>query len=133
MFRYDDCTGSPNQVIFLDLQLSRESDPMSDIVYALYTGTTQEFRQQHLQSMLRLYFDKFTHICSSLSVPLLPGFSWEEFNRRFHRAKFFALTLALVFLPLVLKEPGAKGQKLHPSLIERLGGVLRELTIEGVL
>ncbi|CAG7718807.1 unnamed protein product [Allacma fusca] len=95
MFRYDEETGRPVQVIFIDLQISRESDPMIDISYALFTSAQLDVRRKHLKSMLHVYFDTFTEICDKFSVEPFPGWSWKEFNRRFHRAQVIGGYMAL--------------------------------------
>ncbi|CAG7700783.1 unnamed protein product [Allacma fusca] len=102
LFRYDEVTGKPIQVVFVDLQLTREGDPFTDVTYTLYCGTTREFRTKHLTSMLNLYFDTFTQICKHFSVPCYPGWSWEEFKRRFHRAKIYGARTVKT-LPVCLK------------------------------
>ena len=105
MFRYDTITGKPAQVIFIDLQLCHEGDPFKDLNYSLYANTTQELRQKHLTSLLHLYYDKFEEICHRLNAPLPPGWSWEELNRRFHRAQIFGVYMGAAGLPLMLQNP----------------------------
>ena len=78
---------------------------MVDLNYSLYVNTCQDLRQKHLSSLLHLYFDIFEQICDRLSVPLLPAWSWEEFNRRFHRAQIFGIYLSVSLLPLILENP----------------------------
>ena len=105
LFRYDELTGRPTEVVFIDLQISHEGDPMVDLSYSLYVNTSQELRQKHLSSLLHLYFDTFEQVCNRFSVPLLPGWSWEEFNRRFHRAQIFGIYMAVGLLPMILQNP----------------------------
>ena len=78
---------------------------MVDLNYSLYVNTCQDLRQKHLSSLLHLYFDTFEQISDRLSVPLLPGWNWEEFNRRFHRAQIFGIYLSVSLLPLILENP----------------------------
>ena len=105
VFRYDQATGKPVEVIFIDLQVSREGDPFTDINYALYVSTSKDLRRKHLTSMLHLYYDTFERICAHFSVPTLPGWSWAEFNRRFHRAQMFGMCMAVSVLPVTLMNP----------------------------
>ncbi|CAG7831095.1 unnamed protein product, partial [Allacma fusca] len=95
MFRYDEKTGRPVQVIFIDLQMSRESDPMNDVCYTIFTSAQPDVRRKHLQSMLHVYYDTFTGICEKFGVEPLPGWSWKELNRRFHRAQIIGGFMAL--------------------------------------
>ena len=95
IFRYDEVTKKPVEIILIDLQLCREGDPFSDVNYTLFVSTNEDLRRKHLTSMLHLYYDTFTEICNNFSVPTLPGWSWEEFNRRFHRAQMFGAYMAV--------------------------------------
>ncbi|CAG7719246.1 unnamed protein product [Allacma fusca] len=105
MFRYDEQTDRPVEVLFVDFQMSNEGDPVSDICYTLYASVAPEVRKKHLNSFLRVYYDTFTRICDQLSIPYLPGWSWEEFNRRFHRAKVIGAMMSCILLPIILKSP----------------------------
>jgi hypothetical protein len=95
MFRYDEKTGRPVEVVFIDLQFCQVSDPMFDICYTLFASAQPDLRRKHLQSMLHVYFDTFTATCQKLRVPPLPGWGWEEFNRRFRRATIAGGYMAL--------------------------------------
>ena len=105
MFRYDAITGKPAEVVFIDLQMSQEGDSFRDLNYTLYVNTTQELRKKHFTSLLHRYYDKFEEICHRLNAPLPPGWSWEEFYRRFHRAQIIGAFSAAVALPMVLQNP----------------------------
>jgi hypothetical protein len=121
MFRYDEKTGRPIEVVFIDLQMSREADPMSDICYALYTSGQPDLRRKHLTSMLHLYFDTFTEVCQKFGVPPFPGWSWEEFNRRFRRATILGGYMALG-LHFILK---------NPDELENLDDAMEKVEISG--
>ena len=103
LFRYDQVTGKPVEVLLIDLQICREGDPFSDVNYTLFVSTNEDLRRKYLTSMLHVYYDTFTNVCNNFSVPTLPGWSWDEFNRRFHRAQMFGIYMAVSLLPLVLK------------------------------
>jgi hypothetical protein len=95
MFRYDEKTGRPVEVVFIDLQLCKESDPMLDVCYALFKSAQPDLRRKHLQSILHIYYDTFTSTCRTFGIPPLPGWDWEEFNRRFRRATIVGGCMAL--------------------------------------
>ena len=50
------------------------------------------------------YAQIFINSCSKLGVPVLPGFNLVSLQRRFHRAKLYALVMSLISLCLVLKD-----------------------------
>jgi hypothetical protein len=103
MFRYDEKTNKPVEVLLIDLQMCRQGDPFCDINYTLFASGAPGLREKHLTSFLHVYYDTFSAICEKLHVPTLPGWSWEEFNRRMHRAKIFGGNMAVMGLPLMLK------------------------------
>ena len=105
MFRYDAITGKPAQVMFIDLQICYEGDPFADINYSTYANTTRDLRKKHLSSLLHLYYDTFEGICQRLDAPLPPGWCWDEFYRRFHRAQIFGVYLGATGLPMMLQNP----------------------------
>ena len=78
---------------------------MVDVNYSLYANTNTDLRQKHLSSLLKLYFDTFEGICNRLVVSALPGWSWEEFSRRFHRAQIYGIYVAVSLLPRILQNP----------------------------
>ncbi|CAG7835786.1 unnamed protein product [Allacma fusca] len=121
MFRYDQKTGKPIEVVFIDLQISRETDPMIDICYGLYFNPQPDLRQKHLQTILRIYFDTFTDICKKFDVPAFPGWSWEEFNRRFHRAKLLGGFMAMS-IPMILK---------NTDQLENLDDMMAKVEVSG--
>ena len=98
-------TGKPVEVIFIDLQVCREGDPFGDLCYSLFVNTLQALRQKHLTSLLHVYFDTFSEICERFSVPPFHGWSWEEFNRRFHRSQIFGMAMGADGLPMMLQDP----------------------------
>jgi hypothetical protein len=121
MFRYDEKTGRPVEVVFIDLQICRESDPMNDICYALFASGQPDLRRKHLTSMLHVYFDTFTEVCQKFGVPPFPGWSWEEFNRRFRRATIVGGNMVLG-MPIMLK---------NPDELENLDDALAKVEISG--
>ncbi|CAG7838463.1 unnamed protein product [Allacma fusca] len=156
MFRYDEETGKPLEVLFIDLQLTREADPFVDLAYALYTSTNAELRQQHLEELLKLYNLTFIQICEHYKVIPPTGFQLSEVRRRFHRAKALGMATAIQGLPLFLNDPNhavdlettlGSGQDEigvafaemvqkvveNPEFVKRVMGLLRELRREGVI
>jgi len=104
MFRYNSVTNKPEQVILVDLQLCRETCPTSDLAYIVYTSTTTEFRKNHLDEVLNIYFQKFNHFCKLLKVETLPDFTLPELKRRFNRKKLFGMFMGAVCMPIFMKE-----------------------------
>lgn len=104
LFQYDE-GGKPTTVCLVDLQCTRVCCIMTDIVYYLYTSTTTEFRKEHLEEMLKWYYTKFTEYCEILKVKPFPGFTWDNFQRKYHRSKMLGLLFATFCLPFMLQRP----------------------------
>jgi len=104
LFRYNKSGNKPEEIVLIDLQMVREACPTMDMVYVLYSSTDSEFRKKHLDEMLELYHDEFLRNCSLLDVEPLPGFSVEELKRRFHVSKILGYCLAIMVLPIMLKD-----------------------------
>ena len=102
MFRYDEDTGKPVEVVFIDLQYTRENDPCSDLASFIYTSTSVTTRQAYLDELLQLYILTFIRICERFKVVPLPGFQLSELKRRFHRAKPFGMFMAVIKFPFLL-------------------------------
>jgi thiamine kinase-like enzyme len=88
LFRYDEVTRKAVELLLIDLQVMQEACPTMDLTYLIYTSTTTEFRQKHLEDMLKLYYNSFKSYCDKLGVGYLPGFSLEALKRRFHTSTY---------------------------------------------
>jgi len=106
LFRYDEATGRPVEVILVDLQMVFEGCPTFDLSYVLYASCRSELRKAHLPSLLRLYVDTFNDSCAKLRCPTLPNFSLETLSARFHRILPQAFITASMLIPIMLKEEG---------------------------
>ena len=94
-------------------------------------NTSQELRQKHLKSLLHHYYDTFTNICHRLDTPLLPGWTWEEFNRRVHRAHIFGMCVTTIALPIMLQNPNQVQDLDKLEMKEKEGdGAVREMISE---
>jgi hypothetical protein len=154
LFRYDEVTNKAVELVLIDLQMMREACPTTDLAYLIYTSTTSEFRKKHLEDMLMLYYMSFKSYCDQLGVEYLPGFSFENLKLRFHITKLLGLVMAVMALPIMLKDAkdvqdlekvslGADVGEMFASLMgntdgnllfkDRLLGVCHDLFNEGVI
>ena len=70
-----------------------------DLVYFVYLNTDKSFRDQHLQTCLKLYYDQFaTYFDDHLT------YSYEEFLEEFHRFKNIGFTTACSVMPNILSD-----------------------------
>jgi len=104
LFRYNAETDKPEEVVLVDLQLSREASPIIDLIYFIYSSTYLETRQNHSDELLELYYEKFNYYCDIFKAETLPGFTLKELKRRYQRSKPIGLLVALMISVFMLKE-----------------------------
>ncbi|OXA50941.1 hypothetical protein Fcan01_14477 [Folsomia candida] len=144
-------TGKPLEVILLDLQKPLEACVVNDLQNLIYLCTTLEFRRKYLDDLLQLYHDTFNGVCEKLRTPTLPGFCMDSLRFRYHRAKFFGYYMAMMGIPIILKEEVANmedmgddknltdafteicsGAGTNNTVKERLIEVTREMMEDGI-
>lgn len=60
MFKYDK-SGKPVEIQLIDWQISRHTSPIIDIVYFMFCCTTKELRDQHYDSLLKIYHESLSN------------------------------------------------------------------------
>ena len=99
LFSYADNPTKPESLVIIDYQLIFVGNPCYDLVYFLYLNTDLAFRDAHLQSCLKLYYETF----SSYFDDKLQ-YSYEEFLQDFHRFKNIGFTTACSVMPNILSD-----------------------------
>ena len=99
LFSYADDPTKPESLVIIDYQLIFVGNPCYDLVYFLYLNTDLAFRDAHLQSCLKLYYETF----SSYFDDKLQ-YSYEEFLQDFHRFKNIGFTTACSVMPNILSD-----------------------------
>ena len=70
-----------------------------DLVYFVYLNTDRAFRDQHLETCLKLYYDQFaTYFDENLS------YSYEDFREEFNQFKNIGFTTACSVMPNILSD-----------------------------
>ena len=70
-----------------------------DLVYFVYLNTDRAFRDQHLETCLKLYYDQFaTYFDENLS------YSYEDFREDFNQFKNIGFTTACSVMPNILSD-----------------------------
>lgn len=60
----------PVSLKLIDFQMSRIGHPLTDILYFLNASAKPEVREQHMEKLLRLYYDTLTADLQQLDIPL---------------------------------------------------------------
>jgi hypothetical protein len=99
LFTYGEDPDTPSSLVIIDYQLIIVGSPCYDLVYFVYLNTDKAFRDQHLQTCLKLYYDQFaTYFDDNLT------YSYEEFLEEFHRFKNIGFTTACSVMPNILSD-----------------------------
>ncbi|XP_047492827.1 uncharacterized protein LOC125041686 [Penaeus chinensis] len=101
LFRYDD-TGSPVQVMLVDLQVVRKVSPALDLNYFLYSSFNGPVRKQNLEEFLKVYHDAFCHVMSTGGFE--QPFSVDQLRDEFRDKMLFGCLSGMMLIPIVLSE-----------------------------
>jgi thiamine kinase-like enzyme len=96
MFKQDPVTGKVLDAKFIDLQIVRFGSPVLDLLYFLYSCTSNDFRQEHEKDILQTYVNAFN--TEANETPDLMHL--EKLQAEFERARYFGVTMAMAFRPL---------------------------------
>ncbi|CAL8110272.1 unnamed protein product [Orchesella dallaii] len=106
LFLYNDqVPKKPVTVTLVDWQITREACPTTDLAYFFFSSVRAPLRIPNLDALLKVYHDAFIRYCDALAVKPLKGFSFETLKRRFRRAEYYGLLVALPLLTFVMKPP----------------------------
>jgi len=53
--------GRAREIALIDFQYTRMTTPAVDVIYAIYTGSEPEMREEHLTKWLKTYHDQFSY------------------------------------------------------------------------
>lgn len=102
LFTYDsddNDESNPTSLVIIDYQLINVGSPCYDLVYFVYLNTDLTFRDAHLESCLKLYYDTLsTYFQDDLT------YSYQEFQQDFHRFKAIGFTTACSVMPNILSD-----------------------------
>ncbi|CAL8139633.1 unnamed protein product [Orchesella dallaii] len=107
LFQYANDGKTVQDVKFVDFQRSRIGNVYEDLLYFIFTSTTVEFRKNHLQTCLGIYFQEFENCLQNKKCNLPTGFTELELRKTFHENLEYGLSYTLFAVPyqLGLKPP----------------------------
>lgn len=97
----EDDQETPTDVCFIDWQMTNWGMPVADLHYLLYSSTTYEVRKNHLDNLLKLYYDKFIHLAGPIQ-----GYTFERFYQQFQDTKIIGFCMGLMLSQGTLSEAG---------------------------
>jgi hypothetical protein len=82
----------------IDFQMMSPGHPAKDIWYFLYSCTDSNWRKEHLDECLRVYFDEYNPYLTKAGINM----EYEAFYKEVHIRRGIGLIFGLMLLPIVL-------------------------------
>lgn len=95
----------PEDIIFIDWQISRYASPVLDLVYFLFTATDKETRDNHYERLLKLYHDSLSNILIQFVESSENVFSFDKFKEEMKRFGRYGLLMSICLLSFVTISP----------------------------
>jgi hypothetical protein len=104
MFHYCPNTEKPDEVRFVDFQLSRYSSPALDLLYFMYTSPREDVRSEYTDHLLEEYHKELQDTLMVLGCEH-HQFTIEQLKEEFDDKSFYGLFAVCTTLTAVLSEP----------------------------
>lgn len=95
---------APVEVRILDWQVSRNSSPITDIAYLIFTGTDYDTRKEHLHYLLDYYHQCLSKKLSFMDCDIEDIFPKTVFDEHVKKFLSYGLFMSFMLLPAVLGE-----------------------------
>ena len=92
LFKYDEVTGKPIDLKFLDFQISRVSSRTIDLNYFLYSSPKLEILNTKEEALLRVYYDEFEAFIKKLGCTQSVS-TFEEFLEEYNSFRGYGLAM----------------------------------------
>lgn len=125
MFKYEKDQTTPNDVIFVDYQLSSVNTLGIDYNYFMNTSPTMEVRENHYEELMNFYYKIFSETLQRLNYKNIPSF--EDVKKEIVGSYSFGLFATACVLPMVLNDKPAEivGDRLDTFINEKLANDFR--------
>jgi len=102
LFSYDE-EGKVAETVLVDFQLLSFGHPAYDVIYVMYLSLDLEFRDAHMDTCLKQYWDILNSYITD-NKPFDLEYGWEDFQEDFKTFKKIGFVLASTVLPNVLSD-----------------------------
>ncbi|XP_063386122.1 uncharacterized protein LOC134672148 [Cydia fagiglandana] len=93
------------EIVPLDYQIIRNGNPVSDLMYFVFSGSDEEFRRCHYQRLMDHYFTQLTLALRQLHVDVEKVYPRETFDADLIRMRPLGLFLGLLMVGIVTVAP----------------------------
>lgn len=94
--------GKVKSVTPVDYQTMRISNPVTDLLYFIYTGTDGDFRRLHTKQLLAHYYNTLSSFLLRLNVNPDESYPRDDFYNEYNDFLPFGLNMAIYLLPMAL-------------------------------
>lgn len=92
-------------VCLVDWQLSRISSPAVDLSYFLFSSTEKKFRDQHLDELIRLYYDRFAEIIQRCGSDPLKLYTFNDLQAQMRSHSVYGVLTAPILISIMVADP----------------------------
>ncbi|XP_059058008.1 uncharacterized protein LOC131851517 [Achroia grisella] len=96
----DDTNGEVTNICPVDYQFLHYGNPITDLLYFIFSGTDQQFRNEHLEDIKILYYETMTTFLRYFDMNIEDYFPRDTFETLFKERLDFGLVVAIWLLPL---------------------------------
>lgn len=129
MFKYNEETKKPTDVIFVDYQLSYYSSPGLDLNYFLNTSPTCEVRENYRDEIILTYYKSLIKALKESDFKKIPTIG--DILKEIERKEFYGLFASLAILPLILMEKQPENGGLEGLADEENSRKMRDIMFYG--
>ncbi|XP_068620501.1 uncharacterized protein [Battus philenor] len=132
------------EIVMLDYQTINISNPIVDLMYFIFSGTDEEFRDKHYRQLLDHYHSELCASLRRLDVDPDVTYSKEDFESDLKEIQPFGIILSVMLVPIVTVYPEDAPSlesgnitdfvaKPNDLAAKRLNGVINDFVKLGVL
>lgn len=103
MFQYDD-SEKPKRCIFVDFQVCKLSHPGADIMSYLYLNTSKQLRTQHMNHMLKHYYEELKNQLSQKKIDIDKIYPEKSFMENCMEFKMWGLAHSIYLFQFFLMD-----------------------------
>jgi len=102
LYHYKNGNKVPDNICLVDWQLTRYSSPVLDLHYNLFSSTDKQFRDEHYDSLMELYYSTLSKTVEKLGSNPEKLFSYDDFQNELKQFGNFAYLVAPIMTQMNL-------------------------------
>lgn len=100
-FLFSQTATAPHRIGLIDFQIARFASPILDLAYFLFSSTTKELRDGHLDEVLRIYHSTLSDTVAKLDSDPERLFGYAEFRRQWTALGKYGALIAPMLLQVI--------------------------------